>query len=175
MRYVVVGTSGTGKTTFARQLAASLGAIHVELDGLHWGPDWTPRAPAEFAESVRRQTAGERWVVDGNYGAVREVVWPRATHVVWLNFSRPVVFARVIRRTLRRGLTREKLWAGNRESFRKAFLSRDSILVWSFTTWRKNRLRYAELRSGASYPHLRWHELTSPAAARAFLRECERR
>lgn len=169
MRYVVIGTSGAGKTTFARALAARLAVPYIELDALHWGPAWTPRATPEFVESVRAAAAAEGWVVDGNYTVARDVLWPRATHVVWLNFSRRVVFARVIRRTLWRSVTRQPLWAGNRESLRAAFLSKQSILLWSFTTFRKNRIKYGSLRGAPDYAHLRWHELATPRAAQAFL------
>lgn len=169
MRCVVIGTSGAGKTTFARALAARLAVPCIELDALHWGEHWTPRPAPEFAESVRTVAAAEHWVVDGNYTVVRDVLWPRATHIVWLNFSRSVVFPRVIWRTLRRVVTREVLWAGNRESLRRAFLSKESILLWAFTTFRKNRVKFDSLRSGPDCAHLTWHELATPRAARAFL------
>jgi adenylate kinase family enzyme len=170
-RYVVVGTSGSGKSTFARKLASIIGGDYLELDALHWDADWTPRARTEFEARVVAATAGERWVADGNYSVVRHVVWGRATDIVWLDFSRPVVFSRVIRRTIVRAARREELWAGNRETFAKAFLSKDSILLWSFTTFGKNRRRYRDARVSGEHAHLRWHELRSPRAARRFLRE----
>src|SRR5436305_799712 len=40
-RLVVVGTSGSGKTTLAREIARRRALPHVELDALHWGPNWT--------------------------------------------------------------------------------------------------------------------------------------
>ena len=169
-RFVVVGTSGSGKSTFARRLAAKLHAAYVELDDLYWDANWTPRPAVEFAAAVRVATEADRWVVDGNYSVVRDDFWPRATDVVWLNFSRHVVFARVAGRTLRRSVTRERLWAGNRESLRKAFLSKDSILLWSLTTFGRNRVKYARLRAGPEYAKLRWHELRTPSQAEAFLR-----
>jgi adenylate kinase family enzyme len=168
-RYVVVGTSGSGKTTFARTLASIIDGSHVELDALHWDADWTPRTTPDFEARVTAGTTGERWVADGNYSAVRHVVWTRATDIVWLNFSRTVVFSRVIGRTLRRGATREELWSGNRESLRNALFSKDSILLWSFTTFAKNRVKYASARESGEYPHLRWHELRTPREARRFL------
>lgn len=169
MRFVIIGTSGCGKSTFARRLAALTRSPHIELDALHWLENWTERPDAEFAAAVQHAAQGERWVADGNYNFVRNVLWPRATHIVWLNFSRPVVFSRVLRRTARRSLLRERLWHGNRESLLRALFSRDSILVWSWTTFASNRSKYAALRSGPEYPHLTWIEFTTPQQAEAHL------
>ena len=169
MRYVVVGTSGSGKTTFAREFARALSVPHVELDELHWSPNWTPRPTPEFLHSVEKATAGSSWVVDGNYGVVRDVLWPRATHIVWLNFGRSVVFPRVVWRTLKRTLLRQQLWHGNRESIRQAFLSRESSLLWSFSTFGKDQRKYAALRESPEHGHLSWEELRSPSEAREFL------
>lgn len=169
MRFVVVGTSGCGKSTFARQLASATDSPHIELDALHWGENWSERPDAEFADAVRRAAEEERWIADGNYSKIRDVLWPRATHVVWLNFSRYVVCSRVLRRTLKRAVLRERLWHGNRESLRRALFSRDSILAWSWKTFASNRIRYAALRSGSEYPQLDWIEFTIPSEATAFL------
>ena len=48
-RISVVGSSGSGKTTVARRIAEALDAPHVELDELHWGPDWAAASAAELA------------------------------------------------------------------------------------------------------------------------------
>src|SRR5690349_15844981 len=82
-RVVVIGTSGCGKTVFAHRLAQALACPHVELDELYWGPKWTPKSGADFRRLVHAAVRGPRWVVDGNYSAVRELVWPRATTVIW--------------------------------------------------------------------------------------------
>jgi adenylate kinase family enzyme len=47
-RTVVIGTSCSGKTTFARDLARTLGLPHIELDALHWQPNWVSRSAEEF-------------------------------------------------------------------------------------------------------------------------------
>lgn len=93
MRYLVIGTSGAGKSTFARAFASAMAVPHVELDELFWAENWSPRPTEEFTMSVSKVASEERWVIDGNYTVARDVLWPLATHVVWLNFSRTVVFA----------------------------------------------------------------------------------
>ncbi len=169
MRYVVVGTSGAGKTTFGRELAHATGSPFVELDELHWAENWTERPTAEFAAAVTNAIKPERWVVDGNYAVVRGILWPRATHVIWLNFSRTVVYSRVLRRTLRRTASGQHLWHGNRESLAMAFFSRDSILLWALATYAKNQARYAKLREDPAYGHLTWIEFVKPSLADQFI------
>lgn len=70
-RVAVVGTSGSGKTTFAGRLAERLGLPRIELDALHWEPGWRAVEPARFRERVEAVTSAETWVIDGNYSAVR--------------------------------------------------------------------------------------------------------
>jgi adenylate kinase family enzyme len=92
MRVIVIGTSGAGKTTFARRAAARLGLRHIELDAVNWQPGWRDLDRHETAEFVRRVTAtiqDEAWVADGNYGSVRDILWRRATHLVVLRLRHP--------------------------------------------------------------------------------------
>jgi adenylate kinase family enzyme len=174
-RIVVIGTSGSGKTSMARALAARLGLPHVELDSLHWEPNWT-EAPTELLrERTLEATAGAGWVVDGNYNKLRDVVWPRADTIVWLDYSLPVVIWRVTIRTLRRMLTRQVLWSGNRESFRTTFLSRNSILLWAWQTHGLNRRRYTAMFEESSNAHLTVVRLRTPRGAHAWLRSLQSR
>lgn len=174
-RVVVVGMSGAGKSTLARQLAQALHLPHVELDALFWGPHWEPHFPADFRASVSAAVQGERWVVDGNYSSVRHLVWPRATAIVWLNLSLPRVFGRVLARTLRRAATGQVLWSGNRESWRRAFFSRESILWWVLRNHAPRRRQFAALKqAGGSGPPV-WIELRSPRQVDAWLQSVEGR
>jgi adenylate kinase family enzyme len=168
-RIAVVGTSGSGKTTLAQRLAERLGVPHVELDALHWGPDWTPPPLEAFRDMVLRALDGEAWTVDGNYGKVRDLVWSRADTVVWLDYPLWVVMARVTRRTFRRSLRREALWNDNREELGKALFSRESIIWWALTTYRRRKREYPALFSRPEYAHLRVVRLCSPRAAREWL------
>ena len=58
MRYVVVGTSGVGKSTFGRALARATNSRYIELDELHWSGNWVERPDPEFAEAVRVAVGG---------------------------------------------------------------------------------------------------------------------
>lgn len=137
-RVVVQGTSGSGKTTLARALASILGTSYLELDGLYQQPNWTPLDSDEFRSQVTSFAEQTRWVADGNYSHVRDILWPRATTIVILDLPKRVVMTRLIRRTFLRILKREQLWNGNRESLRNA-LSRDpnrNIIRWAWSTHR---------------------------------------
>src|SRR5690349_5277363 len=90
MRIVVIGTSGAGKTMLARRIAKRLELPHIELDAINWQPGWrdmTRHDPAEFVRRVGEAIQAEAWVVDGNYGPVRDRVWRRASHLVWLDYE----------------------------------------------------------------------------------------
>ena len=118
---------------------------------------------------MEQAVAGDRWVTDGNYGSVRDLVWSRATAVLWLNYSFPVVSYRALSRTLRRLATREELYSGNTESFSGAFLSRDSILLWVLTTFRRRRREYAALLQSGRFPAITFREFRTPRDTELFL------
>ena len=98
-RVVVIGTSCVGKTIFARSLAEALCCPHIELDALYWQPNWTPRPPEEFRKLVAQELSLGCWVTDGNYSVVRDLIWSRATTVIWLNYGFPLVLWRALTRS----------------------------------------------------------------------------
>jgi adenylate kinase family enzyme len=169
----VVGSSGSGKTRLSRALAQALAAPHVELDALCHGPGWTTRAT--FAEDVDRATRAERWVVDGNYTEVRELLWSRADTVVWLDLPRLVVEWQVARRSLVRWLTRAPLWNGNREPGPLAWIDPEHPVRWSWMKHREYRTRYAERFADPAWAALERVRLRSRAEVRAFLASAQRR
>lgn len=166
-RIHVVGTSGSGKTTLARNLARRLDIPHVELDALHWGPNWTP-AP-DFRERVTAALSGEAWATDGNYSAVRDIIWHRADTVVWLDYVLPVVLWRVTSRTVRRAIQQEELWGANRENLKEAFFGPDSVIWYALKTWRRRKRQYPILFAQPEYAHLNVVHLPSPRQAQRWL------
>jgi adenylate kinase family enzyme len=172
-RVSLVGNAGSGKTTLGRQLAAALAAPFLELDAVNHQQHWTPLPPAQLRARVADVVGRERWVVDGNYGGVRDLVWDRADTVVWFDFPRWLVMARVLRRTTGRVLTRRVLWNGNRERLRDV-LSRDperSIVAWAWTQHAGYRTSYRQALTGAGVPAgLTVVRLSRRSQVRALLR-----
>jgi hypothetical protein len=108
-------------------------------------------------------------VVDGNYSRFQPEIWDRADTVVWLDHPFRVLFARLLRRTFRRSIGGEELWAGNRETLRTALASRDSILLWQLKTFRHNRRRYPDRLADPRWSHLRVVRLRGATQEAAFI------
>ena len=168
-RVIVVGTSGSGKTSFAAELSSLTGIPHTQIDALYHQPNWVSTPADQMLRQLRDIASGDRWIVDGNYTMfTREAVWPRAQIVVWLDYSLLTVMRRVISRTFRRLITRQELWNGNRESF--AFLlSKENIILWALTTHSANRRKYP--RMVEAFPNVAMIRFRNPREAERWLAE----
>jgi adenylate kinase family enzyme len=145
----VVGTSGSGKSTLGKYLATKLGYRYLELDAIYWLPNWTPREASELAKLIGEEQAKPGGlVIDGNTLNKGATISPGDT-LVFLDFSRGLIVSRVLRRTLKRIITRQELWSGNREETKFLF-SRDPELnpvLWAYTSHNRRRGEYLDLIS----------------------------
>lgn len=167
MRIAVIGTSGAGKTTLARRIGARLALPHIELDAINWQAGWrdlTRHDPQEFVRRVTEAIRAEAWVVDGNYDPVCDRIWQRATHLIWLDYARPLIMARVIRRSFVRAVLRTELWAGNRERWRQ-MLRPSHPMRWAWSTWARRRRDFAERLGQEEYAGLVVLRLSRPVEA----------
>lgn len=170
-RIIVIGVTSAGKSTLAENLAAKLGIDFIELDALHWEPDWVD-APLEiFRQRVETATSAPAWALAGNYSAVRDLTWPRAEAVIWLDYPLPTVFWRLLTRTLRRCLKRELLWGTNRETLWKHFKlwSDDSLFHWLFKTYWRRKRQMPHFLAQPEYAHLKLFHFKTPQETENWL------
>ncbi|MGL4723081.1 MAG: adenylate kinase [Scandinavium sp.] len=172
MRINVVGTSGAGKSTLARRLAVHLNVPYIEMDTLYWRPQWQGTPDAElFAVLETRLAQTEGWVLDGNYNRTRRIKWQNVDVIVWVDYGFWRTFRQAFSRALSRAWRQKELWpgTGNRESFRRSFMSRESIILWTLKTWHKNRKRYLTDTRNPEYAHLHFVRLRNQAETEAFI------
>ncbi len=160
-RITVVGTTGSGKTTTAARLAQILNIPLIELDSLHWGPNWQERPKAEFQKKVAQALNFPAWVVDGNYSEVHPLTWGQATTLVWLDYDLPVILGQLLWRTLKRVTVHEKLWNNNYETWRGTFFSRDSLFFYIFPSRKRQHATYPQILRQPEYAHLQVLRLRS--------------
>ncbi|MFJ2608505.1 adenylate kinase [Streptomyces sp. NPDC091279] len=166
-RILVVGSTGAGKSTLARTLSPRLGVPYHEMDALYFtGPDW--QVNDRLTEDVTRVTEQPRWIIDSlGYPDVRDLLWDRADTVLWLDYGRAVIMPRVLRRSLRRTITRESLFGGNRETWAD-WLTRGHPAWWAWSHHPTRRLEIAHRVAGPHDTPLTVHRFSHPAATAAW-------
>lgn len=169
-RVVIVGTSGSGKSTLGGQLATVMDVPFIDLDALHWKPGWQEAPRDVFREQVYRALTPDDWVVGGNYGKARDVIWTRADTLVWLDYPLPLCLWRLLKRTIRRIISQEDLWGtGNRETWRAQFFSRHSLFLWAITSSQRHKRDYPVLLAQPEYTHLNVIRLHTPNATQSWI------
>jgi adenylate kinase family enzyme len=164
-----MGTTCSGKSTLARALAARLDVPYLELDALYWGAGWAQPDKEDFRRRVEPFVREDAWVIDGNYtSSLGDLVLRRADTLVWLDLSLPRILWRVSRRTVGRIVRRTELWSGNRETWRNALFSRDSLFLWALQTHGRFRRRLP-IRLTTDFGHVHLVRLRSPREIRRWL------
>ena len=140
-RIMVMGSSGSGKSTMAKRLGEATGLPVTHLDSISWLPGWVEAPKEAFAEKLREIVQGEAWIIDGNYRSwALDERLERADTIIFLDFSRYTCLLRAIkRRIMYHGKTRPDMGEGCPEKLDKWLVrwiwgypkrSRGKTLAW---------------------------------------------
>jgi adenylate kinase family enzyme len=167
-RVLVIGPTGSGKTTLAESISRVSGLRHIELDLLRYRRNWQEIPADEFIDQVAAIAQTNTWIIDGNYSTVRELTWMRSDLVVWLDYSLPTILYRLLIRTVRRLVTMTDVGNENRERLRRLF-GRRSIVLWAIRSHSPLRKEYEIMAATVPPDTPRIIRHRSPKETRAWL------
>lgn len=171
-RILVVGSSGAGKSTFARRLGAATGIPVVHLDKLYWNPNWVGTTDEfEWRAKIETALSGDAWIVDGNYSGTLELRLRRADTIVFLDLPRVLCVWRVIKRAaFYRKRTRPDVAEGCNERFNREFV-KFLHYIWTYPARSKPKV---ERMMRENQSRLKIVRLKSKREVEKFLSEYER-
>jgi ABC-type dipeptide/oligopeptide/nickel transport system ATPase component len=171
-RINVIGTSGSGKSTFSRKLADALSVQYIEIDQIFWKENWRESNDEELFRELSKALEFDSWVLDGNYSRTNAIKWARCDTVIWLDYGFLRTLCQVVLRSISRTLTQKELWpgTGNTESIKRSFFSEDSIVLWMIINHKKNRYKYKQVLQSNDYPHINFLHMKSPYQANRLIR-----
>lgn len=172
-RINVIGSSGSGKSTFSRKLSEKINYPYLEMDSMFWQSNWVESSNEEFFTKLTEQTSQPTWVLDGNYNRTASIKWAEVDTIIWIDYSFSRTVYQAIKRAIIRSITKKELWegTGNVESIRKSFFSKQSIILWTLNTYKKNRIRYQKLFKDPNYQHINFIRITNPKMAKNFIKK----
>lgn len=142
-KIIITGTSCTGKTTLGAELSAHMGLKQIDLDDLHFLPNWIAKEPDIFIADVHAAIEGQdEWIVSGSYQSkLKDNLWPKANIIIWLDLPLRTILSRYFRRTYRRVVHKEPCCGENYETLSHVFFKDNMLLHIMKTYWaRKRRL-----------------------------------
>ena len=138
-RVIVLGSGGSGKSTFARRLGEITGLEVVHLDSVFWRPNWERTPKDEWEETVKELAGRDSWIMDGNFGGTRELRLRACDTAILLDLPRYLCIYRVLKRAIvYRGKSRPDMAPGCNEKMDLEFF----LWVWRYR--KRGRLRALE-------------------------------
>jgi adenylate kinase family enzyme len=161
-KIIITGTTCTGKTTLGKKLAKEISAPQIDLDDLHFLPNWVEKEKERFVKDVNKEIEGlDEWIVTGSYQSLlKDTVWQEASTIVWLDYPLNLIIRRFFIRTWRRVVLKEKCCGENYETLGKIF-SKESLFLWIFKTYWHRKRRMDSWMNGL-FSDKKWIVLQSP-------------
>jgi adenylate kinase family enzyme len=167
----IIGTSGSGKSYFARTLASVLQIEYIEMDHLYWLDDWIGKSDEVFFDTLDKTLSQNSWILDGNYARTESIKWKEVETVIWLHYPFHFVFWRIFKRSIYRIISRKSMWnTNNKESLKLSFFDKESIIWWMITTYYPNRKRNYAAMNNSKHSHIQFLELKSQKETDSFIK-----
>jgi adenylate kinase family enzyme len=169
-KIIVIGSNGCGKSTFAKKLGAKLSLPVIDLDQIFWKPNRAKLSSYEMATLIDQSLCTENWIIDGNCQTYHFAFWPKATMVIWLDYSFLRILWRVLKRTLSHIIYKLPSCGQNYDIWHRTFFSKDSSVLLFLKSYFMNKSTYPKLLKLPAYHQLRVLRFRSPAQAEKFLK-----
>lgn len=161
-KIIITGTTCTGKTTLGRKLGKELSVSQIDLDDLHFLPNWVEKEKERFVKDVNKEINDlDEWIVTGSYQTLlKDTVWQEASVIIWLDYPLNLIIRRFFIRTYRRVFFKEKCCGENYETLGR-FFSKDSLFLWVFKSYWHRKRRMNDWINGI-FSHKKWIVLQNP-------------
>ncbi len=164
-KIVIVGTSASGKSTFARKLAKQLSLPLIHIDSLMWSSGWEYAGDETAIERIRTEAEKSEWIIEGfMFEAVVAELLEKADQIIYLDYARWILVWRYLKRTWQHRADPRPEIPGCLDSFSLGFMWR--ILMKKEVYWLER-----ELKEGAFDATL--VRLERPTDANKFLQHHE--
>ncbi|URZ07380.1 DNA topology modulation protein [Clostridium felsineum] len=128
-KVIVIGSPGSGKSTFSKKLAKMLKLPLIHLDKEYWNSGWAQTPKEEWREKQEEFIKGDKWIIDGNYGSTMDIRLKEADTIVCFNLSRTICLFRAFKRYISNiNKVRDDMAEGCKENFDFEFAK----YIWDF-------------------------------------------
>ncbi|MFB7142866.1 DNA topology modulation protein [Gottfriedia sp. NPDC056225] len=128
-KIVIIGSGGSGKSTFSRKLGNKLKINVFHLDAILWKPNWELESKKEQIKIQNEMVKNEEWIIDGNYSGTIDIRLNAADTIIFLDIPRLVCIYRAFKRLIQyRNKTRPDMREGCQERFNIEFFK----WIWEY-------------------------------------------